>query len=76
MIDAETREVIEWLESLEGRLWSRTRHFQSRYQNRLFSLKDDEKGTSGDSVWEQEWISWGKVGISGLYIAPKPRTIL
>jgi hypothetical protein len=27
-------------------------------------------------VWEQEWISWGKVGISGLYIAPKPRTIL
>lgn len=43
----DARAIIRWLESPEGRRWSRSVHFQSQYALKWFSLKPDIEGRDG-----------------------------
>lgn len=67
MITEEQREIIRWLNSIEGRVWSKAVHKQDANQIRMFCLKYDAGGYA-----DNEWTSWGRVGVSGGYVKPKP----
>ena len=74
MIDAETKEIIEWLESSEGLRWSRRQHRQNGYQLRMFCLKNDDPEADAvitDYVMGQKYQPWGRVNTIGHYVSPK-----
>lgn len=62
----EMRAVIDWLNSKEGRRWSRRRHRQTAHAKRMFSLKYEAGGFAG-----QGWHDWGRVDMNGDYHPPK-----
>jgi hypothetical protein len=65
-MDENMRATIAWLNSWEGRRWSRSVHRQSPYAIRMFSLK--EEGHLPGQVFR----SWGSVDSIGRYRKPSP----
>jgi hypothetical protein len=72
--------VAKWLESPEGRRWSRAHHFQNGNQRYMFLMKDDlsyydpqraRDGWKGLTIR----IDWGAVTKDGRYRRPKPTTV-
>ena len=72
-MDAETRAAIDWLNSFEGRRWSRDHHFQSPYALRMFMIKEED---ARGEVWSEQWQSWGRVDTLGRYRKPTKRKSL
>jgi len=65
-MDRDQQEIITWLESPEGRRWSRSFHRQSLWARKLFTIKDDD-----DGCWLPElWQDWGSVDRQGRYRKP------
>jgi hypothetical protein len=76
MEEASPREVIKWLESPEGRDWSRSVHRQTQHAVRWFSLKPDFEGESGsdaDLMDNVIHIDLGHYSRSGIRFFRKPR---
>lgn len=65
MVNAEMRAAIDWLNGIEGRLWSRQHHFQGTYAYRMFMIKDDFSTCPPDG-----FTSWGRVDKLGRYRKP------
>jgi hypothetical protein len=67
------RAAIDWLNSHEGVLWSRERHWQSLFALKLFSFKDHDYVSSADIQYDRKcdrWQSWGRVDKLGRYRRP------
>jgi hypothetical protein len=64
-MNEEMREAASWLNSREGRAWSRNRMKSNRNSRVLFCLKDD----AGESNLG-DYSSWGKLWANGEYTKP------
>ena len=71
-LDPETREIIKWLESPEGRCWSRSVHRQSQYAIRWFCLKPDMEGRGNDLMENVITIDLGRYSNNGIKFYRKP----
>jgi hypothetical protein len=62
----EAEEIISWLNSLEGRKWSRSVHKQAFFQTHLFTIKEDVE------IVEKEWIRYyGAYDCAGRFRKPR-----
>lgn len=69
-MNEEMRAVIKWLNSMEGRQWSRGKFRQGAYMYKWISLKpDDERG--GDRLADIITIHHGSVDSAGRYRKPR-----
>src|ERR1700744_3682117 len=71
-MDDETRAIIKWLESPEGRCWSRATHRQSQYATRWFGLKPDLEGRGTDLMEDVVTIDLGRYSDNGIRFYRKP----
>jgi hypothetical protein len=72
----DARAIIKWLESPEGRCWSRSVHTQSAYAVKWFSLKADVEGGEGgyeDELLDVIYIDLGRYDDAGRRFTRKPR---
>jgi hypothetical protein len=63
-VELQGAELIEWLNSFEGRAWSRNYHRQQAYQTHLFTIKEDDETIGG---WTWEVKSYGGYDIAGRF---------
>ena len=67
-MDRDQLEIIKWLNSLEGRRWSRSFHRQSIWARKMFTIKDDFIECFAPELWQD----WGSVDTWGRYRKPSP----
>ena len=64
-VTEEAEEIVAWLESPEGELWSRNAHRLHHNEGAIASLKEDDDGDSAarsDPELFEEWMeSWPEI---------------
>lgn len=66
-------DIVKWLESPEGRAWSRSVHKQSTYQTAWFSIKEDYIEIA--YKYETQIQRYGRYDTLGRFRAPVTREV-
>lgn len=72
-LSEEAREIIRWLESPEGRCWSRGVHQQGNHAYKWFSFKPDLESEDFADVLDIIMVDLGRYSGTGQRFYKKPR---